>query len=177
MAYPTKEKWRLAARKKKQVKPARGRWVIFGVLTVLCAAAAAGIALNLPIHLRKISAPVATPERTVSAPVQRAVDLGSYGVTVTNHAGKIQALTIHPVAIMQGNGPWKKLQPLQGQLDARIANPFMAFPDLAGITTSISAQSALEQQILQNIAPLLKGAEPGWKIIGIQLHPALQSPP
>ena len=177
IAYPTKEKRRLAARKKKQAKSARGRWVIFGVLAVLLAAVAVGIALNLPVHLRRIGAPVATPEPAVSTPVQRAVDLGSYGVTVTNHAGNIKALTIHPVAIMQGNGPWKKLHALQGQLDARIANPFMAFPDLAGITTSTAAQSALKQQILQNIAPLLKSAEPGWKIIGIQLHPSLQSPP
>ncbi|MHB8211473.1 MAG: hypothetical protein ACYDDP_09030 [Acidithiobacillus sp.] len=177
VAYPAKEKRRLAARKKKSAKSARGQWVIFAVLAALLAAVAVGTALNLPVHPRRIGVPVATPEPAVPKPIQRAVDLGSYGVTVTNHAGKIKALTIHPVAIMQGNGPWKELHPRQGQLDARIANPFMAFPDLAGITTSTAARSALKQQILQNIAPLLKSAEPGWKIIGIQLHPALQSPP
>lgn len=177
VAYPAKEKRRLATRKKKQAKSARGRRLIFGVLAVLLAAVAAGIGLHLPVHLRRIGAPVATPEPAVPTPIQRAVDLGSYGVTVTNHTGKIKALTIHPVAIMQGNGPWKKVHPLRGQLDARIANPFMAFPDLAGVTTSTTAQSALKQQILQNIAPLLKSAEPGWKIIGIQLHPVLQPPP
>ncbi|WCE94711.1 hypothetical protein [Acidithiobacillus ferriphilus] len=167
----------MAARKKKQAKSGRGRWVIFGILAVLLAAVAAGIALNLPVHLRRISPPAVTPNPAAPTPTRRNIDLGSYGVTVTDHAGKIKALTIHPVAIMQGNGPWQNLHPLQRQLDARIANPFMAFPDLARVTTSTTAQSALEQQILQSIAPLLKSAEPGWKIIGIQLRPALQSPP
>lgn len=167
----------MAARKKKQTKSGRGRWVSFGILAVLLAAVAVGIALNLPVHLRRISPPAVTPNPAAATPTRRNIDLGSYGVTVTDHAGKIKALTIHPVAIMQGNGPWQNLHPLQRQLDARIANPFMAFPDLARVTTSTTAQSALEQQILQNIAPLLKSVEPGWKIIGIQLRPALQSPP
>lgn len=176
-AHLAKEKRRLAARKKKQAKSGRGRWVIFGVLAVLLAAVAVGIALNLPVHLRRISPPAVTPNPATPTPVRRDIDLGSYGVTITDHAGKIKALTIHPVAIMQGNGPWQDLHPLQRQLDARIANPFMAFPDLASVTTSTTAKAALEQQILQNIAPLLRDAESGWKIIGIQLHPALQSLP
>ena len=176
-AYLAKEKRRLAARKKKQAKSGRGRWVSFGILAVLLAAVAVGIALNLPVHLRRISPPAVTPNPAAATPTRRNIDLGSYGVTITDHAGKIKALTIHPVAVMQGNGPWQNLHPLQRQLDALIANPFMAFPDLASVTTSTTAQSALEQQILQSIAPLLKNAEPDWKIIGIQLHPALQSPP
>ncbi len=164
----------MAARKKKQAKSGRGRWVSFGILAVLLAAVAVGIALNLPVHPRPVSAPVPPPQPALT---QRQIALGSYGVTLTDHTGKTQALTIHPVAILRGGGPWKGLQANQDQLDARIANPFMAFPDLARITTSAAAKAALERQILQNIAPLLSKAEPGWKIVGIRLRPTLRSPP
>ena len=167
----------MATRPRKWARSSRGRWAIFGILAVLLTAIAVVIALNLPVHPRSIGAPLATRKPAAPIPAQRAVDLGSYGVTITDHTGQIHVLTIHPVAILQGGGPWKSLLPLQGQLDARIANPFMAFPDLVGLTGSTSARAALEQQIQRNIAPLLNGAESGWKIIGIELHPVLRPPP
>ena len=167
----------MAIRPQKWARSSRGRWAVFGILAVLLTAIAVGIALNLPVRPRSIGAPLVTPKPVAPMPAQRAVNLGSYGVTITDHAGQIHVLTIHPVAILRGDGPWKSLLPLQGQLDARIANPFMAFPDLVGITDSTSARAALEQQIQRNIAPLLNGAESGWKIIGIELHPVLRPPP
>ena len=167
----------MATRPKKWARSNRGRWAIFVILAVLLTAIAVGIALHLPVRPRSIGAPLVTRKPAAPIPAQRAVDLGSYGVTITDHTGQIHVLTIHPVAILQGDGPWKSLLPLQGQLDARIANPFMAFPDLADITSSSSARAALEQQIQRNIAPVLNGAESGWKIIGIELHPVLRPPP
>ncbi len=164
----------MAAHKKKKTTSDRRRWVAFGAVAALLATAAVTIALNLPVHPRPVSAPVPPSQPALT---QRQFALGSYGVTLTDHTGKTQALTIHPVAILRGGGPWKGLQANQDQLDARIANPFMAFPDLARITTSAAAKAALERQILQNIAPLLSKAEPGWKIVGIRLRPTLRSPP
>ena len=166
----------MATRPQKK-SPSRGRWAFFGILAVLLTAIVVGIALHLPVRPRSIGAPLVTPKSAAPIPAQRTVDLGSYGVTITDHTSQIYVLTIHPVAILQGDSPWKSLLPLQGQLDARIANPFMAFPDLADITGSASARAALEQQIQRNIAPLLNGAESGWKVIGIELHPVLRSPP
>ncbi|MBU2825521.1 hypothetical protein HF283_15680, partial [Acidithiobacillus ferrooxidans] len=117
----------MATRPRKRARSSRGRWTIFGILAVLLTAIAVGTALNLPVRPRSIGAPLVTRKPAAPIPAQRAVDLGSYGVTITDHTGQIHVLTIHPVAILQGDGPWKSLLPLQGQLDARIANPFMAF--------------------------------------------------
>ncbi|MFA7496160.1 MAG: hypothetical protein WCY67_07585 [Acidithiobacillus sp.] len=164
-------------RKKKPVASRKGRWIVIVILALLATAIVIGIALNVPLHIRQI--PPAVPSHPTPLPkvLDQRVDLGSYGVTVSTQDGGDKVLTIHPIAILQGSGVWHPIPNAQSHFDALIANPFMAFPNLDQVAHSATAQEALSQQIQTNITPTLNRLEPGWTILHIQLHPALQSPP
>ncbi len=167
----------MAPRKKKSRSSGKNRWIWVLVIALIAAGFVIVIALNIPLHLQpSIPAPVksvtTTPKR-----IEKSLDLGSFGVTVSTPSGKNMALTIHPVAILQGQAPWHPLPAAQHHFDSLVANPFMAFPDLQQIPHSTAAQKILADQILNNIRPTLQHLEPGWTIQIIELHPALQAIP
>jgi hypothetical protein len=68
--------------------------------------------------------------------MKKTLDLGSFGVMVRSADGSEKALTIHPVAILHGHGPWQPLHDAQNHFESLIANPFMAFPDLNQVSHS-----------------------------------------
>ncbi|MBE7564230.1 hypothetical protein H7F10_15130 [Acidithiobacillus sp. HP-6] len=155
-------------------------WILVVIIALITAAIAIGIALNIPISPQSVSP---TPEKPVpkktNVPklMKKTLDLGSFGVMVRSADGSEKALTIHPVAILHGHGPWQPLHDAQNHFESLIVNPFMAFPDLNQVSHSPTAQQDLGRQIMDNIAPTLARLEPGWTIEHIELHPALQEPP
>lgn len=133
--------------------------------------------MRMPIHETAPRSEVHPPV-TVSPPmVSRRLDLGSYGVTITDSAGRNRFLTIHPVVEVQGKGTWSGLRAVRPAMDAAIENPFMAFPDLARVPDSIVARDQLKSVILHSIVPVLARADPGWQITGIHLHVAVKAMP
>ncbi len=174
------ERWTLARRKKKSATSGKKRWIWLLILVLLAAAVAIGIALTVPLHLQAITPPPQKPA-PVKAPTPRIEEkylpLGSYGVMVQMPSGGEKALNIRPIAVLQGHEPWHSLTQPENLFNSLIANPFMAFPQLDQVAHSIAAQNILSQQIRDNIAPTLARLEPGWKIVRIDLHPALQAPP
>ncbi|MBU2737755.1 hypothetical protein HJG40_02815 [Acidithiobacillus sp. ATCC 19703] len=150
------------------------------IIALITTAIVIGIALNIPLSTQAVSP---TPEKPVpkktNVPkrMKKTLDLGSFGVMVRSADGSEKALTIHPVAILHGHGPWQPLHNAQNHFESLIANPFMAFPDLNQVSHSPTVQKELSRQIMDNIAPTLARLEPGWTIEHIELHPALQEPP
>ncbi|MBU2811128.1 hypothetical protein HF669_06985 [Acidithiobacillus thiooxidans] len=164
-------------------KPAPSRkktWILVVIIALISTAIVIGIALNIPLSTQAVSPtpekPV--PEKTnIPRPMKKTLDLGSFGVMVRSADGSEKALTIHPVAILHGHGPWQPLHDTQNHFESLIANPFMAFPYLNQVSHSPTVQKDLSRQIMDNIAPTLARLEPGWTIEHIELHPALQEPP
>ncbi|WP_414039775.1 hypothetical protein ACJU26_11455 [Acidithiobacillus sp. M4-SHS-6] len=170
----------MARRKKKPAASGKNRWIRLLILALLAAGVAIGIALNVPLHLQPITPPPEKPSPVKAPPpqvVEKNLPLGSYGVMVQTPSGAEKALIIHPVAVLQGHAPWYPLEQTENHFNSLIANPFMAFPQLDQVAHSVAAQNALSQQIKDNIAPTLARLEPGWTIVRIDLHPALQEPP
>ena len=163
-------------KKKSRQTKTTGRWWI-GIAAVTIGALVIWAALRMPIHE---TAPPSElhPPATVSPPIEsHRLDLGSYGVTITDSAGRNRFLTIHPVVEVLGKGNWSSLRAVQPEMDAAIENPFMAFPDLARVPDSIAARDQLKSIILHSIAPVLARANPGWRITDIHLQVAVKAMP
>ncbi|MHB8247751.1 MAG: hypothetical protein ACYDCX_02530 [Acidithiobacillus sp.] len=162
-------------KKSRQIKTS-GRWWI-GIAAATIGALVIWAALRMPIH-ETAPPSVVHPQVTVSPPMgPRRLDLGSYGVTITDSRGRNRFLTIHPIAEVLGKGNWSGLRAVQPEMDAAIENPFMAFPDLARVPDSIAARDHLKSVILRSIASVMARADPGWRITDIHLQVAVKAMP